>query len=114
MLALKDASPAGPPGGGGALGPISDARGVEPLRGVLKDEDAGVRVAAVRSLTALKNGGAVGAILALLQDASADVRDAATEALAVLAPDRVIEGLVRTQRQGRCHPPQGRADPCAL
>ena len=76
-----------------ALGPLGDARSVQPLIRTLRDSDRAVREAATSSLTALGQP----AVLSLgfcLQDPNLQVQEAAAFILSAIADDQVFEPLL--------------------
>jgi HEAT repeat protein len=72
-----------------ALGEISDVRAIEPMIGLMKDWDPGVRTAAINTLTRMW-GPVVDPLLELLKDWSAQVRISAVEALGRMRDRRAI------------------------
>jgi len=82
-----------------ALGLIEDNRPLEPLIAALRDDDEGVRTAAVSALGALKDARAVEPLLAALHDSSPEVRARVLHELATLDDDRAFDAIARYVRE---------------
>ena len=88
------------PAAGGAQPPAPQPRDpVADLARQLRDEDVHVRRAAARALTRLPNTtSAINALIDVLKDKDAVVRDNAVDALAVMHPGDVVPALARALR----------------
>ena len=64
-----------------ALAPMKDPQAVEPLAGLLKDDNSGVRLAAVAALSARGGFRVVEPLVSALDDANPDVRTTAATAV---------------------------------
>lgn len=80
-----------------ALGQLKDARAVDPLIGMLEDEDGQVRTAAARALGTIGDPRAVAPLVAALMNG---VRDAAARALGQIGDPRAVEPLIAALREG--------------
>ena len=79
----------------GALGKIGDARAVEPLIGVLSDDDENVRWRAAEALGKIGDKRAVEPLIGVLGDEDEYVRSSAAEALGVIGDVRAVEPLIK-------------------
>lgn len=95
-----------------ALGKIGDPRAADALMGLLLDERAATRSAAVWALGKVGDGRAVGPLAAVLAtDGDADVCEAAAEALVRLGDARgVVRGVPPLVLATRHHPQEGVLD----
>ena len=107
-----------------ALAPLKDPTAVEPLAGLLKDENPGVRRAAVAGLAARGGFRVVEPLVGALQDVDVDVRatvatavyrrlmtDPDAETRRATAADQGDDGLRRRRARGGHQGPPGHRQP---
>jgi HEAT repeat protein len=80
------------------LGDIGDARALEPLIGMLKNEDYGLRISAAEALGKLGNTHAVKPLITLLKDQYVDVKRAVANALNKIGPPG-LEPLIVSMKE---------------
>ena len=82
-----------------ALGEIGDPDAVEPLIGVLRDDNPSVRMSAAEALGQIGDVRAVEHLLAALKSPAVEVRKSAAEALGQIGDVRAVEPLIAAMKE---------------